>query len=78
MIAQQVSNNVSEPNTNFSSQMDIEDGKYSSSHNSSITLEGGKQANADNGRLNTLTSLPSPPGPQSFVNSSVVSNIIIK
>jgi len=57
--------------------MDIENGKMSS-HNGSIALEGGKQTNADNARLDLLTSLPSPPGPQSFSTSSVVSNKHIK
>ena len=54
--------------------MDIENGKVSS-HNASIVLEGGKQTNA---RLDLLTALPSPPGPQSFSTSSVVRNSNIR
>ena len=66
-IAQQVSTNISDLNTNFSST-EIQDRKVSA-QTSSETPE--------NNRLASMTSLPSPPGNHSFSASAMVRKICI-
>ena len=63
-IAQQVSTNISDLNTNFSST-EIQDRKMSAQTSSE---------NPENNRLASMTSLPSPPGNQSFSPSTMVRN----
>ena len=61
-IAQQVSTNISDLNTNFSST-EIQDRKMSAQTTSE---------KPENNRLASMTSLPSPPGNQSFSASAMV------